>query len=1333
MDNTLVVTHIEGKAVAVAPNGSPMSVENGSVLKQGQLLASNFGDMAIVQTEDDSLVLNGDIFFVDEDGAEALELPDDIANIIAAIESGDDPLELEDAETAAGESVQSGSAPVFSGFNETEEDSDDSTQRILEALFERIVELNPDLDLTRDQFNFLANNSFSSSQRNVANNDNNQDDNPITDVGDSEPTSASLSAGVEDAPEDVVIEGTNAEDDLNGDSPDETLYGYQGNDNIRGSDGDDTIKAGKGQDTAYGDLGDDTIYGGRGADTLFGDTSTNATNSNEFSVNGDLEAWGDDSRRRWGLFDDDQVEGWSTPDDVKIEFQQGGFGGGPANDISNTIMELDSTSNLTVQQTIDVSSITGDTYSALSLDFDYANRYKGGNTETSQFSVEVTDLDGIVLFSQFFDNTQPNTHFENYQGYLIVPQGTESITVSFSGEGRSDGFGALIDNVSLTEVYHDVEVDGVVYEFTGNADVIYGGRGADKIFGESGDDELHGNQGNDDLSGGTGNDVLKGGRGRDVLHGDEGDDQLFGGRGRDELQGGLGDDTLRGGLGADLLYGAEGDDTLHGNKGADRIFGGSDDDIIFGGRGSDYLKGDSGNDNVKGGLGADIIKGGDGDDSLYGGKGHDDLEGDAGNDILFGGRGRDDLDGGDGDDVLNGGRGNDELHGDAGNDVLNGGLGKDEIQGGTGDDLARGGKGADSIYGGSGEDTLHGNRGADRIFGGSDDDIIFGGRGNDYLKGDAGDDTVKGGSGSDTIKGGDGTDSLFGGRGSDDLEGDAGNDVLAGGRGNDDIDGGEGNDSLKGGLGNDELHGDAGNDLLLGGQGDDELQGGEGSDSLIGGHGDDRLYGAEGNDTLSGGEGNDVAYGGLGNDIVKGGLGDDVLSGSEGDDIVFGGQGNDVLSGANDNDILLGGLGNDDLNGGGGDDILLGGKGNDVMHGSSGSDVIYGGEGNNSMVLGSGNNIVAYDGKGNDIVVDFSLRDDKIAIPRSLGALSLSALALSVFEGDTVITVGSNTLTLVGLDPSDLSDDNFTFVSDEEFDALLGNNGALSFEEHAVVSQSEGSFLATGSLLGEDNTVGAWHIKTISVDGADYDVPNSTIVIQTEHGELTIFGQDDVRHAEGEYAYQLTSEALEDEELEHFDIKLVNDLGETVDAVFDIKAGENTDDDLHDLTDDYEIEGTAGNNLLIGDGDANNIRGFAGNDYIDGGLGNDLIAGGAGSDTLEGGEGSDTFVFLQSDADTETIDTIVDYSPTIDILDFTDVLGGVEEENIGDYLVALENNDDNEAVLSIATDGDVVDQQIVFSNTSVADLAALVGAPSASSTDVISTMLEENKILVSNF
>ncbi|WP_017005434.1 calcium-binding protein, partial [Enterovibrio norvegicus] len=519
-----------------------------------------------------------------------------------------------------------------------------------------------------------------------------------------------------------------------------------------------------------------------------------------------------------------------------------------------------------------------------------------------------------------------------------------------------------------------------------------------------------------------------------------------------------------------------------------------------------------------------------------------------------------------------------------------------------------------------------------------------------------------------------------------------------------------------------------------GGRGNDELQGGEGNDTLKGGLGADKLYGAEGNDNISGGEGNDIAYGGVGNDIVKGGKGDDTLSGSEGDDVVFGGDGNDKLSGANDNDTLVGGRGNDDINGGSGDDLMLGGDGNDVLSGSSGSDIAYGGEGNNAIQLGSGNNVVAYDGKGNDTVVDFSARDDKIVIPRSIGMLSLAALGLAQDGADTVLTIGDYSLRLENVDVEDITESNIEFVSDEDFAEMLSVDSVLAVEEQAVVAQLDGSFLATGSLLSEDNTIGHWHIKSIQLDSTVYEVSDSTVVIQTEHGELTVFGKDDPRHIEGEYAYHLNSSAVAEEALEHFDLKLENDIGDMTDATFDIVAGEDADDVLNDLAFDAVIDGTAGNNLLVGNSDDNEINGFAGNDIIDGGLGNDLISGGAGSDNMYGGEGSDTFVFLKQDGGEGTVDVIQDYSPSLDLLDFSDLLDTIESEDLSSYLVALENNEENEATLSLASNGEDVDQQITFSNLSVADLADAFDMPvNSTGQDVISNMLEENKILINSF
>jgi Ca2+-binding RTX toxin-like protein len=57
------------------------------------------------------------------------------------------------------------------------------------------------------------------------------------------------------------------------------------------------------------------------------------------------------------------------------------------------------------------------------------------------------------------------------------------------------------------------------------------------------------------------------------------------------------------------------------------------------------------------------------------------------------------------------------------------------------------------------------------------------------------------------------------------------------------------------------------------------------------------------------------------------------------------------------------------------------------------------------------------------------------------------------------------------------------------------------------------------------------------------------------------------------------------------------------------------------------LRGSAFNDYLGGDGNANLLTGGAGNDTLDGRSGNDTLDGGAGNDLLIGGIGSDTFIF----------------------------------------------------------------------------------------------------------
>jgi Ca2+-binding RTX toxin-like protein len=66
------------------------------------------------------------------------------------------------------------------------------------------------------------------------------------------------------------------------------------------------------------------------------------------------------------------------------------------------------------------------------------------------------------------------------------------------------------------------------------------------------------------------------------------------------------------------------------------------------------------------------------------------------------------------------------------------------------------------------------------------------------------------------------------------------------------------------------------------------------------------------------------------------------------------------------------------------------------------------------------------------------------------------------------------------------------------------------------------------------------------------------------------------------------------------------------------------------LNADTVLEGTIGNDFLVGGAGSDVILGNEGNDVIYGGAGNDLIAGGAGNDNIDSGIGADTVSFFNS-------------------------------------------------------------------------------------------------------
>ena len=97
----------------------------------------------------------------------------------------------------------------------------------------------------------------------------------------------------------------------------------------------------------------------------------------------------------------------------------------------------------------------------------------------------------------------------------------------------------------------------------------------------------------------------------------------------------------------------------------------------------------------------------------------------------------------------------------------------------------------------------------------------------------------------------------------------------------------------------------------------------------------------------------------------------------------------------------------------------------------------------------------------------------------------------------------------------------------------------------------------------------------------------------------------------------------------------------TLDDVFDLAFGT-----LAELT----IEGTAGDDVLVGEDFNEEIFGLAGDDTIEGGLGNDILNGGSGNDsyiyTL--GDGIDLINDIAGDNDSLTLIGVTSFTPFSD-------------------------------------------------------------------------------------
>lgn len=231
----------------------------------------------------------------------------------------------------------------------------------------------------------------------------------------------------------------------------------------------------------------------------------------------------------------------------------------------------------------------------------------------------------------------------------------------------------------------------------------------------------------------------------------------------------------------------------------------------------------------------------------------------------------------------------------------------------------------------------------------------------------------------------------------------------------------------------------------------------------IGNELDNLIWGNFRDNVLIGHDGNDYIYPGAGNDFVNGGNGVDTIrfttfgnvtvnlfqttpqETGEGTDIILHFEnvatyrGNDRVIGNNRDNIVTTDYGEDTVYAAAGNDVIDGGPSSDYLVGGDGDDWLYGGTGiderggylpnQDTLTGGAGNDVFVFSqDSDSDIIRDFEIGSDLIELRNDIGVSGFSDLQIERQGRSTLILAGDVQITLRGVNPADLSENDFVFA-----------------------------------------------------------------------------------------------------------------------------------------------------------------------------------------------------------------------------------------------------------------------------------------------------------------
>jgi len=457
-----------------------------------------------------------------------------------------------------------------------------------------------------------------------------------------------------------------------------------------------------------------------------------------------------------------------------------------------------------------------------------------------------------------------------------------------------------------------------------------------------------------------------------------------------------------------------------------------------------------------------------------------------------------------------------------------------------------------------------------------------------------------------------------------------------------------------------------------------------------------------------------------------------TLTGTSGDDVIIGAAGDDTISGLGGSDILLGWSGNDAF--------TVGGNG-----GAAFSTTVDGGSGTNTL------NISYVTGLG-DFVTRSLVGETWHFVDANGGTIDVSNVLVHATDGNQwwsgSLTAGSKTYSLVDDMRGDTTPFSGAYGSVRAFVYQSGSNIEVAMVDGGkFLPQYRMSGFSGFSLTGSETyTVYGSSGKDIVFTGYAADT------ITTGDGNDFVFGgdgSDTIRTGAGDDVVYVSRTALTEDavidggtgsntlafikpgEAGGWDndsygaltLNMTTSLGVATNfqnivgtAYDDTITGDANANVLIGSSGNDTLDGGAGNDILVGDADDFNalpyglnnywaqstgndtLRGGDGNDQLFGGAGNDLLDGGKGSDTLKGSSGIDTYVLRAGDGG----GAITDADTISDFTDGTDVLGLADGLRFMD-LVITQGTGSNAAntVIKIASTGEYLAVLTALSATSL--------------------------------